>query len=53
MTQIAIEEQISSIRSTKEQAMKSREAAHAFLVRAGIVKSEVLVKAGKATSNKK
>ena len=38
MTQIAIIKQIEAIKKVTEEALKSKEAAHKFLVDAGIVK---------------
>jgi len=37
MTQIAIAKQIEAIKKVTEEALKSKEAAHKFLVDAGIV----------------
>jgi len=40
MTQIAIAKQIEAIKKVTEEALKSKEAAHKFLVDAGIVKEK-------------
>lgn len=56
MTQIAISQQIEAIQKATQKALKSKEAAHKFLVDAGIIKEqpdqEIAVSSGKEKSKK-